>query len=744
MNILDASITFIYENIISLLIAAYLLSIIFINLCNRKSFIKSFILIVLSFIFFYLLPNIFSLLGNFNSDSYLELINHDTIEAFEWIKNYSYTLIHNPFGNLKSLVLYYLLIFIFALLFIPIIFALNKYLSLPAKGNAIIISSLITVSIAFAIFNGFSAQQEMNSFFEPPPNKFIAPDDKINLFVYIGESTTSMNLSIYGYPFNTTPLLNEIYANDPGLLKFNNVRSTHTHTSASLIRALSIPGINSGKRVSTFSIIDSLGIPIKYVSAQPKDGSMGLAARYLFHEIQPHGSIHSHKKSEEAKDHLILDSVINETGVIFFHSYAGHSPYLKNIDLSLSNYHTLPEIEFQGIFGSNFYNLPIYDLNQKVMDYDRALSYIDHNVSSAIKSVKIKKDPSILIYFSDHGESVYTNRGHNSAQYIEEMSRIPLLIYFNQSYIEKFPETHKKYIAASMSDKVILADQISPSIIELLQIKSDITIPVPTVSSSSSHPHPFIMERSKDDLGIKILNTTSSIKWDPRFQSTSFAQLTFHTEIEPTICYHRSNSFAKALRGSIVAKCLEIDLVINNNSLSIHHPPKESTNFSLNHIFQITESKNTSLWIDAKNISFDNCKYLYNTLQRNRSRSSKILVEFDDEIFHNLANINDCVKSLNAIDISTSFHIPASILNGCDIHATTCKELDQLLNNLKLHSSFTNISFDNKYELLFLNSSYAASFLWNTWGIDGKNFYKIKKNRYNFIILDAYDDPNNY
>ena len=39
---------------------------------------------------------------------------------------------------------------------------------------------------------------------------------------------------------------------------------------------------------------------------------------------------------------------------------------------------------------------------------------------------------------SDHGESVYTGTGHDSSRLVHEMLRIPFLIYYSNSFIEKY------------------------------------------------------------------------------------------------------------------------------------------------------------------------------------------------------------------------------------------------------------------------------------------------------------------
>ena len=71
-------------------------------------------------------------------------------------------------------------------------------------------------------------------------NDFISEEfsqNKVNLFIHIGESTSSMNWSLYKYFRNTNPKLSKLEKDK--LLVFRDVFSTHTHTTPSLLDAFS-------------------------------------------------------------------------------------------------------------------------------------------------------------------------------------------------------------------------------------------------------------------------------------------------------------------------------------------------------------------------------------------------------------------------------------------------------------------------------------------------------------------------
>src|SRR5690606_9206464 len=65
--------------------------------------------------------------------------------------------------------------------------------------------------------------------------------------------------------------------------------------------------------------------------------------------------------------------------------------------------------------------------------YDSAMRYVDYSIRSVLDQVRASDQPTVFLYFSDHGESPYTNVGHDSARFHHEMFRVPFLMYFNDA-----------------------------------------------------------------------------------------------------------------------------------------------------------------------------------------------------------------------------------------------------------------------------------------------------------------------
>ena len=75
---------------------------------------------------------------------------------------------------------------------------------------------------------------------------------------------------------------------------------------------------------------------------------------------------------------------------------------------------------------------------QRRAEYDNSILYTDYVLVRVIEDVAAADHPSVMIYFSDHGEEVYdystyTGRNSNTVQ-------VPFIIYANKSFSGANPE----------------------------------------------------------------------------------------------------------------------------------------------------------------------------------------------------------------------------------------------------------------------------------------------------------------
>ena len=98
--------------------------------------------------------------------------------------------------------------------------------------------------------------------------------------------------------------------------------------------------------------------------------------------------------------------------------------------------------------------------------YDNSIRYSDYVLKSIVDIVKDSGECACLFYISDHGESPHTGRWRDVTA--KAFYELPMFVWFSADYRKKFPETEKRYRAASM--KSFQADELFYGLLELAQV----------------------------------------------------------------------------------------------------------------------------------------------------------------------------------------------------------------------------------------------------------------------------------
>jgi glucan phosphoethanolaminetransferase (alkaline phosphatase superfamily) len=639
--------------------------------------------------------------------------------------------------------------------------ARNRHIPEIAFTLALLAAHAPIASGAYARYKmGQTLRLKLNDQFSEAPSGFASTED-IDLFIYIGESTSSMNMGIYGYPINTTPNLSTISQHDAGLLVFTDIRSTHTHTTPSLLRALSMPvtGSNREKFYGLSSILNSAGKTPNLFSVQPTSGSFSTHSHYIFKDsiekTARNNQIQGNYVKPTTNDHDLLTSALKKEGVTIFHSIAGHGEYRYYITRDFLDKTPENKITLKGLVGKKISDNPYSRIATDLHDYDSAIEYIDSNIKTAIIEISRRSKPAAFIYFSDHGESVFTGRGHDSSRFVDEMSTVPLIIYFNKAYQEKYPHIYSHYKNAVRMGHVRLLDQLTPTILEILQIRSKVRSEIPSFAEVRTHPYPYILDdMSGTSKGVNIMNfqpdrTENSSSSMATMTATHIKALNSMNDGANNICYHRSNSLATALRAAKSTNCIETDLVVDGDRLNIYHPPEHSTGLTLNHVLNIAKAHGSSVWIDAKNIDNpEHCMKLQSMLTSESPDPSKLMVEFPSETNVDSQKIRACAISMRAAGIRTSYYVPTESGRKCikarSVSSTYCIEVNSLVAKAISSRLFSDISFDHDLYPLIKSIPASKRATWNTWNVSVGDYGKLNKLEFKNIIIATDDDPNRY
>ncbi|WP_158651337.1 phosphoethanolamine transferase [Pseudotamlana carrageenivorans] len=295
-------------------------------------------------------------------------------------------------------------------------------------------------------------------------NKPEVSRDKL-IVVIIGESTTSNNMSLYGYENNTNPLLNQIN----NLNVYKDVISPHAGTTASLCKVLSLDHYEDHKDKQQGAIIQLLNAnsyETYWVSNQEPVGFAETAITKVVYSAKHKFYLNTGNTEEmHLFDEVVfntIDNVIhkkNENQVLFIHLQGTHFFY-KN---------RYPDT-YQVFKGTTSYSPFDSPKNQEIINsYDNSILYNDYIVSTIINKVKDSNKESCVIYFSDHGEEVFRTidfSGHNDEVGTLPMFQIPFLFW--QS--EKFMRNNAVDISL---ERAYMTDDLFHSIADLCDIQDE-------------------------------------------------------------------------------------------------------------------------------------------------------------------------------------------------------------------------------------------------------------------------------
>ena len=758
-------------------------------------FYKKSKLIYLSLFLFLLFCFIFpfaKLIPNLGSDAFSEFQRLNLDEVYFYIK----TLNFFAGWSLKRFILWFMIITVYTLN-IYILFFLTK--KIPVFDflyiNYFIIFTIIAVptSLNFykvsllyssSIIEKKNQSKNINYKLDTIDIKLEDPKD-LSVVFYIGEATSRLHWSIYQY-FRPTNNNLEDFSEQNHLIVYDNIYSTHTHTSPSLLDSLTIKANTNVEyklkiaseylRFPIVDILNNVAIKTTLFSTQAKSGSWNLSSSLIFKNANKKNYSFKYNlgnanyiNREKSYDHDFLKEFTKEikksskkNNFFVFHSYAGHGNYKKNIPI---NYHKKIDQYYsnynnKAIFGKSFKK------NQKefLENYDSAMNYISDNIVFSLKEISKLKKPIIFIYTSDHGESPLTGQAHDSSRYIWEMSAVPFLIYFNDEAKLKYPELFETLRLRSSHKNRDLLNNLPSLILEIFGINIfDTNSKLNNVSKckfgdGNCVEDYHIVRNQLNTLGAVTLKypvKDNNNYIDNTDRATTFSNMKNYflkksNDIE--ICSHRTNSIARFIRFSSILNCMEIDVIIENDYLDVSHSKKETTSLKLVDLIKIQKDKNDILWLDVKNVqSNEQCLKLKNHLKNIHLNNNqiKLFIEFPSKIINDISNYKECISNIKLMNFPISYYIPNNVKSKCieekkldNSDKKSCKYIKEIIKKVYESSLFTDLSFDYKNYDYLKNINQINKFTLNTWHIPDQEIMSISNK--NFRLIIPYNDDVNY
>ena len=701
---------------------------------NKKYSFSSILILTQLFVVLYW-DNLIIYFENLAGDSLSEIYSFNFSYILAWIKSFFLNYL-KPNLSIINFIKFYLFGLIILIILIKISFLSEKF-----KFIYFPLVLLIIFSYGFKEVNldhllkNINTQKSIKQNFVSSEVKYPSQINS-NMIIFIAESNTSVLFD---------KKINQInnFVNDKKLgelIYLPNAYSTHSHSTPSLLRSLSIPKnttsnnvikpITKRESLSIFSLLDN-SIEKTYLSATGKEGYNNIHYNIFFEDFDNRKFLSESKFKYEKnfflKELYKINNKVNNLYVL--HSQVGHAPYEKNVPIKYINkQNSKDKSYYKKYLGDDF------RFYKDIPNYNSNLEYISDILIELISYLD-NQQPNVLIFFSDHGESVFTGSGHDSSRFTNEMLRVPLFIFFNKKYLE----VHNKNFKFEKNMNSILTLDIIPKII--LEIYNLDKYYKKLFSKSYVQFSNLVLKRESGnnisviDLNYNKLNLPSNYLSNNEYD-TQIHVLSNNLN-DSKICYHATNTIARIIRGLSLTKCIEFDMFIEDDMNYIYHSPGFNLGLTIEELLTHANDAKT-LWIDAKNLNEFNCLNFSNKIIKYKEKF-QIFVEFphDTKIFND--EIKNCLVQLNNNNILTSYYVSNDEIDQCleslSLENYICKKLIEKISSIEKNSNFTNISFDYKFmEIMSLFNFKPKNLKFNTWHIDYNEVKKVNFELFNLVI----------
>ena len=275
----------------------------------------------------------------------------------------------------------------------------------------------------------------------------------------IGESQNPYRMSAYGYKLKTTPWLDSI-KNEPNVLLFTHAYACQVQTVPALTYALTAKNqYNSMKLKQAVSLIDvakAAGYRTVWLSNQVRYGGWGTPVTVIAEEADQKIWINSHQGNTldtEYYDGKLVNSLQDikrsDKMLIVVHLMGNHS-----------SYHSRYPVEFDR-----------FKEQGKRSEYDNSILYNDHVMEQMLGEISRWPGFQGLLYFSDHGEAIELDLGHNPGTFVFEMTYIPMYMYFSPAYLKENEKTFR--ILRAAQTHYFTNDLIFNTMLGIMDIRND-------------------------------------------------------------------------------------------------------------------------------------------------------------------------------------------------------------------------------------------------------------------------------
>lgn len=326
----------------------------------------------------------------------------------------------------------------------------------------------LTQRMPYSIYYTFKTYFEIREVAEEYRRTFIsesvANSDSLVVVFVVGESLRSDHLQVNGYERETTPYL----AKESNLVMLDNIYSepcfTHTSVPHIMTRADSLDSQKAYYEESFVSIFNDAGFRTTWIANQESVSTYAYFMNECDTLIYVNGSksVYTFDKwlDEDILPHLENElQYENSNQLHILHSIGSHWWYNSHYTDEFEVY--TPVIESR-VVSSN-------TQEEMINSYDNTILYTDFFLKNTIDLIRDKN--SILIFLSDHGESLGEDGYYLHGTDRPELHHPAAFVWYSDKYAQSYPELIENL--KKNSEKRYRSDYLFHSIIDAADITTE-------------------------------------------------------------------------------------------------------------------------------------------------------------------------------------------------------------------------------------------------------------------------------
>jgi glucan phosphoethanolaminetransferase (alkaline phosphatase superfamily) len=292
----------------------------------------------------------------------------------------------------------------------------------------------------------------------------LTDEENLHIVLVLGESVRADHLSLNGYQRNTNPLL----AQQKNVISFPKVYTPFTFTAQSvpqILTDISIKNVQKNSQAtSLYTVLNKASFYTEWIGNQSleksyKDIIYTNTSKTIIDQFH---SFLSFKKEKDLAllNYFSLDDTLKDNKITSFHMIGSHWYYNSRIDSSF--------MRFKPVISSK--HLGSSTKQVLINSYDNTILYLDTFLNKLIETLKTSSKKTILIYISDHGETLGEDGKWLHAQEHIASKNPAMLVWFSDNFEKSYPQKIEKMKAKRLDS--ITTGFLFHSVLDITEIQN--------------------------------------------------------------------------------------------------------------------------------------------------------------------------------------------------------------------------------------------------------------------------------